>query len=240
MDVLVFDNDLQSREVWGNLAAHASCNIRFEQVWNASDALSFEGLIVIDKSTLSDALVPQLEEAARRRPHQLLTATGSDFSVSEVVSIMRAGIEFVFEKPLAPRLNPLTFKAMIREATKRKEELEEYRKLTRLFRELTERELDVLEFVLGGHPNKKAAEELNVSVRTIEARRAKVYHKTESSCVVELVRKVDRLTNLEHVFEPKTSPAQFPTAEGGQVNTAIPTRALGRSPKFLSRMSVLL
>ncbi|MFN3191577.1 MAG: response regulator transcription factor [Aureliella sp.] len=240
MDVLVFDNDLQSREVWGNLAAHSSCNIRFEQVWNASDALSFEGLIVIDKSTLSDALVPQLEEAAKRRPHQLLVATGTNFTVAEVVSIMRAGIEFVFEKPLAPRLNPLTFKTMIREATKRKEELEEYRKLTRLFRELTDRELDVLEFVLGGHPNKKAAEELNVSVRTIEARRAKVYHKTESSCVVELVRKVDRLTNLEHVFEPPTMVAPTASQDANASNPAIPARALGRTPKFLSRMSVLL
>ena len=50
--------------------------------------------------------------------------------------------------------------------------------------------------VLDGVSNKLIAKQLQVSVRTVESRRAKIYRKCEVSNVTELVRCVDRAQQL--------------------------------------------
>jgi hypothetical protein len=46
---------------------------------------------------------------------------------------------------------------------------------------------------------------LSVSVRTIEARRAKVYEKLECKNLAELVRKIERLEQLKQMFDVSPS-----------------------------------
>jgi len=52
--------------------------------------------------------------------------------------------------------------------------------------ELTERERDVLRLVIAGRPNKVIADELGISVRTVEVHRARVFEKMEVKSAVEL------------------------------------------------------
>jgi two-component system response regulator DctR len=53
--------------------------------------------------------------------------------------------------------------------------------------ELTERERDVMRLVVEGLPNKLIADQLDISVRTVEVHRARVFDKMEVKSAVELV-----------------------------------------------------
>jgi two-component system response regulator DctR len=61
--------------------------------------------------------------------------------------------------------------------------------------ELTERERDVMKLVAKGLPNKLIADELDISVRTVEVHRARVFDKMDVKSAVELA-------NLLRVPEP--------------------------------------
>ncbi|RYZ13375.1 MAG: response regulator transcription factor [Comamonadaceae bacterium] len=52
--------------------------------------------------------------------------------------------------------------------------------------ELTEREREVMRLVTGGLPNKLIAEQLSISVRTVEVHRSRVFDKMEVKSAVEL------------------------------------------------------
>ena len=60
------------------------------------------------------------------------------------------------------------------------------RQLAQRLQELTERERDVMQLVARGLPNKLIADELNISVRTVEVHRARVFDKMEVKSAVEL------------------------------------------------------
>lgn len=52
--------------------------------------------------------------------------------------------------------------------------------------DLTEREREVMRLVLEGRPNKLIADELNISVRTVEVHRARIFDKMDVKSAVEL------------------------------------------------------
>ncbi len=58
--------------------------------------------------------------------------------------------------------------------------------VARRLAELTERERDVLRLVVEGLPNKLIADQLDISVRTVEVHRARVFDKMEVKSAVEL------------------------------------------------------
>jgi two-component system response regulator DctR len=59
--------------------------------------------------------------------------------------------------------------------------------------ELTERERDVMRLVLEGLPNKLIADQLEISVRTVEVHRARVFDKMEVKSAVELANLMRQL-----------------------------------------------
>lgn len=58
--------------------------------------------------------------------------------------------------------------------------------LHRRVAELTDREQDVMRHVIAGKPNKLIADELNISVRTVEVHRARLFEKMNVRSAVEL------------------------------------------------------
>jgi FixJ family two-component response regulator len=56
-----------------------------------------------------------------------------------------------------------------------------------------ELDIEVLDRVVAGHPNKQIAAELGVSQRTVEVRRANVMRKMQVNSVVELARAIESL-----------------------------------------------
>lgn len=62
---------------------------------------------------------------------------------------------------------------------------------------LNHNEAEVLELILQGVPNKSIAYRLDVSQRTVEARRQRVYQKFNAKRLPDLLRCIERLTHLE-------------------------------------------
>ena len=60
--------------------------------------------------------------------------------------------------------------------------------------ELTERERDVMRLVVEGLPNKLIADQLDISVRTVEVHRSRVFDKMEVKSAVELANLLRALT----------------------------------------------
>ena len=58
--------------------------------------------------------------------------------------------------------------------------------VARRLAELTDRERDVMRLVVEGRTNKLIADELDISVRTVEVHRARVFEKMEVRSAVEL------------------------------------------------------
>jgi two-component system response regulator DctR len=65
--------------------------------------------------------------------------------------------------------------------------------VTRRLAELTERERSVMRLVVDGLPNKLVADQLDISVRTVEVHRARVFDKMEVKSAVELSRLLQQL-----------------------------------------------
>jgi len=64
------------------------------------------------------------------------------------------------------------------------------RHLAERLAQLTQREREVLEFVVAGRMNREIAEALDISIKTVEAHRAKLMEKLEVGSVAELVQAV--------------------------------------------------
>jgi FixJ family two-component response regulator len=135
----------------------------------------------------------------------LFVATAQKLSVQQTVQMIQHRAAWVFDKPLRPYLVEPALKSIVESATAVADKLDEFRRLQQLFDRLTEREKQVLDLILSGTPNKDAAEQLEISIRTVEARRAKVYQKTENDNVVGLVRTSQRLEQLRLRFTPLQS-----------------------------------
>jgi two-component system response regulator TtrR len=54
--------------------------------------------------------------------------------------------------------------------------------------QLTQREREVLDLVVAGRMNREIAEKLEISIKTVEAHRAKIMEKIEVDSVAELVQ----------------------------------------------------
>ena len=204
MNIRLFDRDPTSAQVWREFATSQNCQLNVFSDWGGIDPVPSTGILfVLDQSVIRGDFVEAVSEIRRRRPHQLVIATGANLSISLVARLMRCGASYVLAKPLDRATITSILPEILEEAerqTRKKKELEE---LTKLSGDLTSREMDVLQAVLNGFSNKETAAKLSVSVRTIESRRAKVYRKMHAANIVELVRKVDRLEHLKRLLESR-------------------------------------
>jgi two-component system response regulator DctR len=111
--------------------------------------------------------------------------TGHGDVPTAVAAVQRGALDFV-EKPFSDNalvdrieLALARSEAAIRERTK---QLTVQTRLT----ELTEREREVMRLVVLGRPNKLIADALDISVRTVEVHRARVFDKMDVKSAVEL------------------------------------------------------
>ncbi|MCA9240751.1 MAG: response regulator transcription factor [Planctomycetales bacterium] len=130
-------------------------------------------------------LLKQLARDGVCMPAVVVTAHAS---TPTTVEAMRHGAITVIEKPCADSvLEAAVNRALEQDA--RRLTAEAPRRLARQrLSELTTSEMQVLAMVLDGVPNKQIASRLGVCVRTIEARRSKIYQTAKVSSVAELVR----------------------------------------------------
>lgn len=115
--------------------------------------------------------------------------TGHGDVPTAVGAVKRGAFDFV-EKPFSNNaLVDRIEQALVSSAqalVQRRERLATARALA----ELTDREREVMQLVIAGRPNKLIADELDISVRTVEVHRARVFEKMNVKSAVELANKL--------------------------------------------------
>jgi two-component system response regulator DctR len=134
-------------------------------------------------------LFDRLVEQGRIPALPVIFLTGHGDVATAVAAVKRGAFDFI-EKPLAN--NTLVDRieaalAVSREALARRDSKGA---LLRALAELTEREREVAELVCAGQPNKRIADRLGISVRTVEVHRARVFDKMAVKSAVELANRL--------------------------------------------------
>jgi two-component system response regulator DctR len=131
------------------------------------------------------ALFDKLVERKLQHVMPVIFLTGHADVPTAVDMVKRGAFDFC-EKPFSD--NALVDR--IEEALRRSAEVQSSQRekgaLQQRLSELTERERDVMRLVARGLPNKLIADQLAISVRTVEVHRARVFDKMEVKSAVEL------------------------------------------------------
>ncbi len=131
------------------------------------------------------ALFERLIERGLLRTLPVIFLTGHGDVPTAVAAVKQGAYDFV-EKPFSD--NALVDR--VEQALARSAEAIEARDaqavLGHRVGELTEREREVMQLVVQGLPNKLIADQLNISVRTVEVHRARVFEKMDVKSAVEL------------------------------------------------------
>jgi RNA polymerase sigma factor (sigma-70 family) len=201
VNVLVFDQRMPDKAFWQNLCDAHNVQMRsFDALpEHVMEPQPTSRVLIFDQSVVGCTL-SQAEELCRKGSQDVLVFTGESLSVSHTVQLMKMGAGWVFTKEFDQLLIRADFPAILKSAEDLNQQVNEYCRLQALLDEISPREQSVLDLVLNGVPNKQIAKQLQVSVRTVESRRAKIYRKCEVRTVTELVRCVDHAAHLKRRF----------------------------------------
>lgn len=128
------------------------------------------------------------EELARREIHMPIIFITGHGSVPMAVDSMKKGAIDFLEKPFNDeKLCALVSTAF--ERVRSEEERREGQKRARsLMERLTTRESQVLERIVAGRLNKQIADDLSISIKTVEAHRANIMDKIEARTMADLMK----------------------------------------------------
>jgi two-component system response regulator FixJ len=148
-------------------------------------------------------LVLQERLAALGVAHPRVITTGHG-DVPSAVRAMKAGAFDVLEMPYSGEdlLKVIESALEQKDAVRSKRDAAE---ATRLIASLSPREREVLEALVGGHPNKRIALYLGISVRTVEAHRARMMERLGVRRFAEAIRIA--VLAMSPVAEPSSDPA---------------------------------
>lgn len=197
MNVFVFDSQPETSQIWQELASAHGFRVNLFHNSERLAGLAGEAqILVIDQSVLPHSFLSTVSTICCQHPGVQVIATGNQLKIDDAVDLMKSGAALVFPKPLVRHRIMCSIPDLLQRVQQLSDMNAEYERLHVRFAKLTTREKDVLNYILIGTSNKDTAQLLNVSVRTIESRRAKVYRKLDANNVAELVRKIDRLESL--------------------------------------------
>jgi two-component system response regulator FixJ len=150
---------------------------------DAGNALSGCALVDVRMPEI-DGLALLKELAARKNTIPVIIMTGFA-DVPLAVQAMKAGAVDFVEKPAAPNALIDAIGRALDHATAG---AVEQREAKARFERLTDREMEVLQLLVIGDPNKIVAHKLGISARTVEIHRGRLMEKTQAKSLAELVR----------------------------------------------------
>jgi two-component system response regulator DctR len=132
------------------------------------------------------ALFDLLAESTDLRTMPVIFLTGHADVPTAVDTVKRGAFDFC-EKPFSDNALVDRIEQALAQSAERLDELRERSGLQVKLTDLTERERSVMDLVVAGLPNKLIADQLDISVRTVEVHRSRVFEKMQVKSAVELV-----------------------------------------------------
>lgn len=126
---------------------------------------------------------------ARKADLPIIFITGHGDVPMAVNALKKGAVDFI-EKPFDQAALKQQVERMLQEARQRRVRNEQRSLNEALLRKLTAREQQVLERITAGRLNKQIADDLGISIKTVEAHRASIMDKTNSGTVADLMRVV--------------------------------------------------
>ncbi|MGE0746253.1 MAG: response regulator transcription factor [Rhodospirillales bacterium] len=157
----------------------------------------------VDGCVLADVRMPGMSGLELQRelimrdvglPVVIITGHGD---IPMAVSAIKAGAVDFIEKPFdAPVILSAVDEALRRSPGSAQNLARDREAFAQRLQQLSPREREVMELVVGGHPNKVIAHRLGIALRTVEIHRARIMEKTGARNLSELVRMVVRFEEL--------------------------------------------
>ncbi|MBM3397531.1 MAG: response regulator transcription factor [Betaproteobacteria bacterium] len=154
-----------------------------EQIWPKQAACILLDVRMPGMSGL--ALFEQLLNNGMAHAWPVIFLTGHADVPTAVDSVKRGAFDFC-EKPFSDNALVDRVEQALRLSQERLTARKEQQRLQSRLLDLTDRERDVMQRVVEGLPNKLIADQLEISVRTVEVHRARVFDKMEVKSAVEL------------------------------------------------------
>ena len=126
---------------------------------------------------------------ARKADLPIIFITGHGDVPMAVRALKKGAVDFI-EKPFQQAALKAQVEHMLNEARERRRKNERQSLNEALLAKLTPREQQVLERIVAGRLNKQIADDLGISIKTVEAHRASIMDKTNSGTVADLMRVV--------------------------------------------------
>jgi two-component system response regulator FixJ len=197
--ILIVDDDEAMRNSMCFLFASVGLQAR---AWDAADAFLADlpapgtmrpGALVLDvRMPGMSGLELQRLLAARDFPLPIVIVTGHG-DVQMAVEALKAGAFDFIEKPFKEQHLLDLVEAALRVSRARLTQDAQRREIAARLERLARREREVLEGILAGKANKVMAQDLDLSIKTIEGYRAAVMAKMQAGSVAELVRLIATL-----------------------------------------------
>lgn len=192
--ILIVDDDEAMRRSMRFLFASVGLEAR---TWDGADAFLHDlsapeamrpGALVLDvRMPGMSGLELQRLLAERGFPLPILIVTGHG-DVQMAVTALKAGAFDFIEKPFKEQHLLDMVEAALRVSRERLEAAAQRREIVGRMARLSPREREVLAGILEGKANKVMAQDLDLSIKTIEGYRAAVMTKMQAGSVAELVR----------------------------------------------------
>lgn len=189
--VYIVEDDSSTREALGELIRPSGAEVKtfrsaeeFLRDYRRDDA----GCLLVDQRLPGISgceLVRQLRSEGTPIPAVFVTAHAS---TSMTVDAMRMGAIDVLDKPCCENELRDAIDVALSEGRKQRQRLAHHRDAAARIEQLTQNERDVLVQVLEGVPNKQIANRMGVCIRTVEARRSRIYKTMGVQSVAELTR----------------------------------------------------
>ena len=189
--VVVVDDDDAGRESLCWLIESVGLNVKAfatPREFLSSREAESAGCLVLDLRLPEHGgldVLEMLREGDLDIPTIMISAFGD---IHAVVRAFRLGAVDFLQKPFSDQELIDRIQKCIEDDVGRRQAEGDRRKIRERLDRLTNREREVLDFVVAGKQNKQIAHEMDISPKTVEAHRAKVMEKTEASSLVKLVR----------------------------------------------------
>ncbi|MEG9529946.1 response regulator [Mannheimia indoligenes] len=134
----------------------------------------------------------KLREANSTLAVVIMTAHGD---VPMAVRELKNGAVDFLQKPV--RFEQL--KQVLEVAEKASEQAVKIREISQNYAKLTEKERNLVPYIMQGYINKQIADKLAISVRTVEVHRASVMEKMQAESLAGLVQKISDLQKIEKI-----------------------------------------